>query len=187
MRTAGRHHLASLVLALCLGALLASCTAPEVPLVKRGGEAGEEKPVLSRREVIAKLPCFNCHLMEDFMAEPAPGVFSHQLHGDFGVHCNQCHEVGGHERPTIYLAACGSCHSLARLSYAGGGMGKVAFNHEFHAAAFACGACHPSPFKMKKGASAMTMDGMYKGGLCGKCHDGRQAFASTDCTKCHRG
>lgn len=66
-------------------------------------------------------------------------------------------------------------------------MGKVAFNHEFHGMAFGCGECHPGEFLMKKGSTPMKMDAMYKGRLCGACHNGQMAFASTDCAKCHKG
>jgi c(7)-type cytochrome triheme protein len=147
--------------------------------------AGEE-PVKSREEVLSTLPCFGCHSLEKFLSQPGEG-FSHEMHGMMsGLHCNQCHEIKGHEMPTLKGAACGGCHSTGKITYAGGGMGKVAFNHEAHGSMFSCMQCHPDNFKMKKGGVKMTMTPMYKGKLCGSCHNGQMAFASQECTKCHR-
>jgi c(7)-type cytochrome triheme protein len=30
------------------------------------------------------------------------------------------------------------------------------------------------------------MDEIFKGEFCGKCHNGKMAFAATDCGKCHK-
>jgi c(7)-type cytochrome triheme protein len=38
---------------------------------------------------------------------------------------------------------------------------------------------------MRKGGTRITMDDMYKGGTCGSCHNGKTAFSSRDCAKCH--
>jgi c(7)-type cytochrome triheme protein len=143
--------------------------------------------VLSREEALSALPCFKCHSLEAFMGEPKPGVFSHELHSAFDIHCNQCHEVRGHKRPQVIAGTCNSCHSLKKLIYRGGGMGRVPFNHEFHSMAFSCGDCHTGLFLMKKGSTRMRMTDMYNGKSCGSCHNGRLAFPSTDCMKCHKG
>lgn len=71
------------------------------------------------------------------------------------------------------------------LVYKPKGIGQVTFNHEFHTNAFSCKDCHTKVFKMKKGGNKMTMDAMYAGKFCGKCHDGKVATASTECAKCH--
>jgi c(7)-type cytochrome triheme protein len=62
----------------------------------------------------------------------------------------------------------------------------VAFSHQNHTKKYSCNECHPKLFNMKKGTSSISMDMMYQGNSCGSCHNGKKAFASTDCTKCHK-
>jgi len=97
---------------------------------------------------------------------------------------------------TIAVAAC------FVLSFAGGAwavgpgkkvewdektQGKVTFDGKAHAdAGLKCADCHTKPktFNMKKGAHKMA--DMKAGKSCGTCHDGKKAFASTECAKCHK-
>jgi c(7)-type cytochrome triheme protein len=62
--------------------------------------------------------------------------------------------------------------------------GKVVFDGNTHAAS-KCKDCHPTPFKMKKGAK-LTMADMKAGKSCGTCHDGKKAFGVKECAKCHK-
>jgi c(7)-type cytochrome triheme protein len=71
------------------------------------------------------------------------------------------------------------------LDYTIEGAGPVQFLHKSHGS-FACSECHPKWFAMKKGGSKMTMAEMYQGKSCGSCHDGKKAFASMQCAKCHK-
>jgi len=159
----------------------AICAISAAALAVEGGDV----PVLPREEVLKSLPCFGCHTLEGYLSPPE-GAFSHELHGMMNLHCGNCHEIKGHEMPRLKGASCASCHSTGVIDYAGGGMGKVRFNHDAHGAMFPCGKCHPALFSMKKGAARLTMNPMYEGKLCGACHDGRAAFSSQDCMKCHR-
>jgi c(7)-type cytochrome triheme protein len=145
-----------------------------------------EETVKSREEVLSTLPCFKCHSVEKFLSQSGEG-FSHEMHRMMsGLHCNQCHEIKGHEMPNLKGEACGGCHSTGTITYSGGGMGQVAFDHAAHGSMFSCMQCHPDAFRMKKGGVKMMMSPMYKGKLCGTCHNGQMAFASQDCTKCHK-
>jgi c(7)-type cytochrome triheme protein len=163
--------------ALCLVALSALAA-------EEAAEAGAGA-VMPRAEVLKSLPCFGCHSLEKHLSAPGGG-FSHELHSMLELHCNHCHEIAGHEMPRLKGEACASCHNLSVFVYEGGGMGKVTFNHDAHGAMFSCDRCHPEVFPMKRGGSGMTMAPMYQGKLCGACHNGRMAFSSQDCTKCHR-
>jgi len=151
-------------------------------------ERPDEGPgIVSRMEVLKSLPCFQCHSLDAFTAGPGAGKFSHEMHISMsGLHCNQCHNIKGHETPTLKGDACGQCHSTDKMTYPGGGMGEVIFNHSGHAAMFSCGQCHAEIFKMKKGGVEMTMTPMYKGEYCGTCHNGQMAFKAQDCTRCHK-
>ncbi len=93
----------------------------------------------------------------------------------------------------ITLAALGL--TTAAVAQTGGGditfenaaMGNVTFSHDFHVGkGKACTDCHTDPFQMKKGSTKITMADINAGKLCGKCHNGTDAFAPTDCTKCHK-
>ena len=162
-------------------------TIKESPTVGTYWVEEESGAVLSKEEALKALPCFKCHSIEGFLKEPEKGKFPHALHSSSGVHCNQCHEVAGHRQPKLIETACNACHSLKKITYQGGGVGSVQYNHECHASAFKCGDCHLGLFNMKKGSTKMLMEAMYGGRLCGACHDGKTAFASQDCMKCHKG
>ena len=61
------------------------------------------------------------------------------------------------------------------------------FSHWFHRIRYKCYACHPTLFKMKRGAE-MTMDDITeKGKYCGACHNGTIAWSVSfeNCKKCH--
>ena len=65
--------------------------------------------------------------------------------------------------------------------------GKVVFDGKAHGdAGLKCADCHTKPklFGMKK--SDLKMDEMKAGKSCGACHDGKKAFAVSECAKCHK-
>ncbi len=63
--------------------------------------------------------------------------------------------------------------------------GKVTFDGTSHAkAGLKCNDCHTKVFPMKKGD--LKMDDMKAGKSCGVCHNGKKAFAVTECAKCHK-
>lgn len=62
---------------------------------------------------------------------------------------------------------------------------KVIFPHETHTAVLSCASCHPGIFQMAKGADPITMEKIYAGEYCGRCH-GKVAFSvPTGCPRCH--
>lgn len=77
-----------------------------------------------------------------------------------------------------------------QLEYKGSPKGIVVFDGAAHKkAGLTCKDCHnPEVFpKMRKGAVKITMQEMYAGKYCGRCHNGKRAFAIYDnCTRCHR-
>ena len=63
---------------------------------------------------------------------------------------------------------------------------EVVFSHETHTYWLGCNGCHPSIFAMQAGASPMTMEKIFQGEYCGRCH-GTVAFAAdTGCSRCHK-
>jgi c(7)-type cytochrome triheme protein len=62
---------------------------------------------------------------------------------------------------------------------------EVVFSHETHTYWLSCDGCHPSIFAMQAGANPITMEKIYQGEYCGRCH-GTVAFAAdADCSRCH--
>jgi len=105
-----------------------------------------------------KKACFKCHTGKN---------------GNAFYDCNRCHKDRGGMAPST------------PLTYTMKGAGPVNFNHTSHAP-FACDQCHPQLFSMKKGGTKMTMADMYQGKSCGACHDGKKAFPSMACVRCHK-
>ena len=63
----------------------------------------------------------------------------------------------------------------------------VVFSHKVHTMWLACENCHDDIFVMKAGANEVTMIKIIKGQYCGKCHNGRIAWAPLYCDRCHSG
>ncbi len=168
------------IAAVSLLLLLSSCkfmTEPAAPVVSR-----PSSPVIESLKD-SGLPCFKCHAYEQYALNKR-GAFSHDKHVGFDIHCNHCHIIKAHKESTINRDVCNNCHQLSDLTYDASGM-KVIYSHQSHSEKFNCSECHPQAFNMKKGTTHITMDDMYKGKTCGKCHNGTIAFKSTACTKCH--
>lgn len=160
--------------------LLVSC-APHA-----GKDMAERPPerTISRDEAVGGLPCFRCHSYVRFSStEKGAGVFPHSVHRDAGYHCNQCHAFSGHKPMKINTAVCKNCHDLKAFVLASSGF-PVRYNHESHSK-LGCRECHLGIFLMKKGSTSIVMDDLYQGRYCGECHNGKRAFASTECARCH--
>ena len=65
------------------------------------------------------------------------------------------------------------------------GVEKVVFPHWFHRIRFKCKTCHEAIFEMEKGINNIQMSEIIRGNFCGKCHNGKIAFAPVQCTRCH--
>lgn len=164
--------------------LILGCSPAIEQMDKRNAE---EIPVnvISADEAVGALPCFKCHSYQKFSAEPQKGIFSHQLHMDNGYHCNQCHDVRGHQHLTVNKDICSSCHAIKTIAFNRTAMPSL-FNHGVHSAKYSCKKCHPSIFLMNKGVARITMKDIDRGVYCGACHDGKESFPSSECMRCHK-
>lgn len=64
---------------------------------------------------------------------------------------------------------------------------KVTYPHKAHTQLLACTSCHPAIFQMEAGADPITMDKIFAGEYCGRCH-GPVAFdPASACPRCHLG
>lgn len=67
------------------------------------------------------------------------------------------------------------------------GIAPVVFPHWFHRVRVQCRVCHPSVFQMQAGSNDVDMNKILNGEYCGKCHNGKVAWAPIYCDKCHSG
>ncbi len=94
---------------------------------------------------------------------------------------------------SIFLVmVCGNAFAVGpgkTLEFKGSPMGTVLFDGAVHKnAGLICSDCHnPEMFpKMKQGTIKITMNDLYAGKYCGRCHDGKKAFfIKENCTRCH--
>lgn len=66
-------------------------------------------------------------------------------------------------------------------------MSNVLFPHSIHTFWLDCATCHPKIFIPKAGANPMSMEEIFKGEWCGRCH-GKVAFTfwpMPNCRRCH--
>lgn len=128
---------------------------------------------------LENLTCFKCHTMLKFSEG-----FPHTLHKDSGLHCTQCHVIKNHKEMSINSNTCNSCHNMGVMKMNTSSM-PAKFNHSAHVSKFRCRECHKDTFPMKLNGVKISMDEMYKGKTCGKCHNGKSAFPTDNCDKCH--
>ena len=65
-----------------------------------------------------------------------------------------------------------------------GNMPDTVFPHLPHTLWLDCRNCHPGIFKMQAGTNPVTMEKIFRGEFCGRCH-GVVAFPISDCLRCH--
>jgi c(7)-type cytochrome triheme protein len=64
---------------------------------------------------------------------------------------------------------------------------KATYPHKIHTRLLGCANCHTGIFQMEKGADPITMEKIFAGEFCGRCH-GKVAFdVATGCPRCHLG
>lgn len=67
-------------------------------------------------------------------------------------------------------------------------MANVLFPHSIHTYWLSCNVCHPKIFIPEAGVNPMSMEEIWKGEWCGRCH-GKVAFSPFmprgNCTRCH--
>ncbi len=95
--------------------------------------------------------------------------------------------------PAVMMVAAACTTALAvgpgkNLEFSGGAAGPVIFDGSTHqSAGLTCKNCHNDDLFpiMRMGTVKITMVELYAGKYCGKCHDGKSAFSSKSCDRCH--
>jgi c(7)-type cytochrome triheme protein len=103
--------------------------------------------------------------------------------------CARCHGgVKGFEAANAEMKdkpSAGAVSGPQKPVLIGTGETSVKFMHTTHTAAFKCNDCHTKLFAITKGQDKITMAKIYQGQSCGACHNGKKAFSSDQCGKCH--
>jgi c(7)-type cytochrome triheme protein len=103
--------------------------------------------------------------------------------------CARCHNgVKGYEAAMAEMKnkpAGGAARGPQKPIVIGTGDSSVTFSHESHTGAFKCSDCHTELFAIAKAQNKITMAKIYQGHYCGACHNGKVAFSSDECGKCH--
>lgn len=122
------------------------------------------------------ISCKACH--NDAMKK---GVHYTMAQMDQGKSCGMCHNG----KKAFALAKCAACHKVRDITFKVKETGPVLFKHSVHLQKKGeCNACHNAIFKT--GANPhVSMGAMEKGKSCGACHNGKNAFALSACTRCH--
>ncbi len=150
---------------------------------------------------------FNCQTCHDGIFSMARGASESM--GDFnmkslaeGRYCGSCHNG---EMAFSSETQCARCHTGVKgfmrfpeelrdakaslmpreeITLGEGGTSS-GFSHQVHTGMFECSECHPEVFKLKQNTTGITMEGIYQGRFCGRCHNGEVAFGSDNCGRCH--
>lgn len=97
-----------------------------------------------------------------------------------GKSCGVCHNG----KRAFGLADCIQCHKVGDISIKVKETGPVTFSHKRHLGAYKCSVCHPKIYDLAV-SKPVTMAQMEKGKSCGACHNGKTAFGTAECLKCH--
>jgi len=153
--------------------------------------------------------CITCHRVRDLtinVRETGPVGFTHQHHAGRNS-CHDCHPklfIAGRNKPVgmaamekgkscgachdgtkaFAVAECIKCHTVSDVTLKVRETGPVPFTHRAHAGRQSCVDCHHQIYPFGK-VKPVGMAAMEKGQSCGACHDGKKAFAVSDCARCH--
>jgi len=139
-------------------------------------------------------------------------VFNHDVHLKKYNNCKICHDaIFDLKNPRHYTMvemektkSCGACHAGVKafsvaedkncvrchkgiprdIAYKVKGATDAVFSHTFHSGVYRCNDCHTKLFQLKTGAKRYTIG---EKPCCGACHNGKVAFSSDSCQKCHPG
>lgn len=154
--------------------------------------------------------CTGCHKVKDItfqVKQTGPVQFSHNKHLK-SMQCQSCHNKlysTGHNK-SVSMAemekgkSCGACHngskafdiqkcsschpSPKQVVFKVKETGPTVFSHSRHVKKYSCSTCHTKLYALGSN-KPVSMAAMEKGKSCGHCHNAKEAFALSDCGKCH--
>jgi c(7)-type cytochrome triheme protein len=154
--------------------------------------------------------CTGCHKVKEItynVKSTGPVLFSHNKHLKT-MQCQACHNklYATGSNKTVSMAemekgkSCGACHNGAKafsiakcdachpnpkeIVFKVKETGPTVFSHSKHIEMYKCDSCHTKLYAI--GANKpVTMKAMEKGKSCGACHNAKEAFAVSECQKCH--
>ena len=154
--------------------------------------------------------CTACHKVKNItfkVKQTGPVLFSHTKHLK-SMQCNACHDAlyatGANKQVSMAemekgkscgachngnkafsIAKCDACHPSPReVVFKVKETGPTTFSHSKHVEMYSCSICHTRLYSL--GPNKRTsMAAMQKGKSCGACHNAKDAFAISQCEKCH--
>jgi len=154
--------------------------------------------------------CTGCHKVKEItyqVKQTGPVQFSHTKHLK-SMQCNACHNTlyrtGSNKQVSMAemekgkscgachdgskafsIAKCDACHpSPKQVVFKVKETGPTLFSHSKHTEMYSCGSCHTKLYALGSN-KRVSMAAMEKGKSCGACHNAKEAFAVSQCEKCH--
>jgi len=123
----------------------------------------------------ANVSCKSCHTTRN-------GPTTHFTMADMekGKSCGQCHTG----KKAFSLSKYTGCHKVKEITYQVEQTGPVLFSHASHLKKMQCNACHTKLYATGSNKK-VSMAEMEKGKSCGACHNAKEAFAISECGRCH--
>lgn len=98
-----------------------------------------------------------------------------------GKSCGACHNG----TKAFSIAKCDACHPTPKeIVFKVKETGPTVFSHSKHIEMYKCDSCHTKLYAIGKN-KPVSMQAMEKGKSCGACHNAKEAFAVSECQKCH--
>lgn len=145
---------------------------------------GVTDAVFSHQVHIGMFKCPDCHTKT--FPYKAGATKATMASMDAGKSCGTCHN--GKDAFTV-KGECDKCHKgykPANIVFKTEA-GEATFSHDFHLGMYKCADCHTKIFPFKAGTLKATMSDMDRNAKsCGACHNGKDAFKSEECIKCHK-
>jgi len=139
----------------------------------------ETGPVLfSHAKHLKTMQCDACH-NQLYATGPNKQVSMAEM--EKGKSCGACHNGS----KAFSIAKCDACHPAPKeVVFKVKETGPTVFSHANHVEMYSCGSCHTKLYSLAPN-KRVSMAAMEKGKSCGACHNAKDAFAVSQCDKCH--
>ena len=132
----------------------------------------------SHAQHLKTMQCDSCH---NKLWATGPNRTFTMAEMEKGKSCGACHDG----TKAFSVAQCASCHPAPKeIVFKVKETGPTYFSHAKHVAVYSCSSCHTKLYTLGPNKHA-SMAAMEKGKSCGACHNGNEAFAVSNCDKCH--
>jgi len=133
----------------------------------------------SHNKHLKQMQCNACHSKLYATGPNKRGVSMAEM--EKGKSCGACHNGS----KAFSIAKCDACHPNPKeVVFKVKETGPIVFSHNKHVEMYKCNSCHTKLYAIGNN-KPVSMAAMEKGKSCGACHNAKEAFAVSDCQKCH--